>query len=57
MSNTQPARDVTTSSSVMASETGGHVLNPIAPFAVQSGEGMALETPTGDTVTIKAATS
>jgi mannose-6-phosphate isomerase-like protein (cupin superfamily) len=29
----------------------------IAPFAVQSGEGIALESPTGDLVTIKAATS
>jgi mannose-6-phosphate isomerase-like protein (cupin superfamily) len=32
------------------------VLEPIAPFAVQPGEGVALETPAGDTVTIKAAT-
>jgi len=30
--------------------------HPIAPFAVQFGEGTALETPTGDVVTIKAAT-
>jgi quercetin dioxygenase-like cupin family protein len=29
---------------------------PVAPFAVQSGEGAALETPTGDVVTVKAAT-
>jgi mannose-6-phosphate isomerase-like protein (cupin superfamily) len=28
----------------------------VAPFAVQSGEGTALETPTGDVVTVKAAT-
>jgi mannose-6-phosphate isomerase-like protein (cupin superfamily) len=32
------------------------VPDPIAPFAVQPGEGVALETPTGDTVTIKATT-
>lgn len=32
------------------------VEHPVAPFAVQFGEGTALETPTGDVVTIKAAT-
>ena len=32
------------------------MLNHIAPFAVQSGEGKMLETPTGDVVTIKATT-
>ena len=32
------------------------MLTPVAPFAVQSGEGTALETPTGDMVTVKAAT-
>ena len=32
------------------------MLNHIAPFAVQSGEGKTLETPTGDVVTIKATT-
>jgi len=30
--------------------------NPIAPFAVQRGEGQVLKTPTGDSVTIKADT-
>jgi mannose-6-phosphate isomerase-like protein (cupin superfamily) len=33
------------------------MLNHIAPFAVQSGEGKMLVTPTGDVVTIKATTS
>jgi mannose-6-phosphate isomerase-like protein (cupin superfamily) len=56
MSSTQPARNVVTGSSAEALDTGGHVLDPIAPFAVQPGEGIALETPTGDMVTIKAAT-
>ncbi|MGH3153290.1 MAG: cupin domain-containing protein [Streptosporangiaceae bacterium] len=32
------------------------MLNPVGPFAVQLGEGTALETPTGDTVLVKAAT-
>ena len=32
------------------------MLKSIAPFAVQPGEGTALETPTGDAITIKAAT-
>ncbi len=32
------------------------MLNPIAPFAVQPGEGTALEPPMGGAVTIKAAT-
>jgi mannose-6-phosphate isomerase-like protein (cupin superfamily) len=32
------------------------VSTPVAPFAVQSGKGAALETPTGDVVTVKAAT-
>ena len=32
------------------------MLNHIAPFAVQSGEGKTLKTPTGDEVTIKATT-
>jgi mannose-6-phosphate isomerase-like protein (cupin superfamily) len=30
--------------------------NLVSPFAVQAGEGVALETPTGDVITIKAAT-
>ena len=34
--------------------TGGLV--PVAPFAVQAGEGTTLETPIGDVLTIKAAT-
>jgi len=37
-------------------ETGGHPPAPVAPFAVQAGEGTTLETPIGDAVTIKAAT-
>ena len=36
--------------------TGARVPTPAVPFAVHSGEGTALETPTGDVVTIKAAT-
>jgi mannose-6-phosphate isomerase-like protein (cupin superfamily) len=36
--------------------TGARVPTPVAPFAVQPGEGTVLETPTGDVVTIKAAT-
>ena len=38
-------------------DAGGRVVNPGAPFAVQPGEGTALQTPTGDVITIKAATS
>lgn len=34
----------------------GHSHAPAAPFAVQAGEGTALETPMGDEATIKAAT-
>jgi mannose-6-phosphate isomerase-like protein (cupin superfamily) len=33
------------------------MVRPVAAFAVQAGEGTTLETPTGDAVTIKAATS
>src|SRR5689334_18563833 len=36
--------------------TGARVPAPVAPFAVQSGEGTVLRTPTDDMVTIKAAT-
>lgn len=36
--------------------TGARVPAPVAPFAVQSGEGTALETPMGDMVTVKAST-
>jgi mannose-6-phosphate isomerase-like protein (cupin superfamily) len=36
--------------------TGTRGRTPVAPFAVQSGEGTALETPLGDVITIKAAT-
>ena len=39
-----------------SSETGGHPATPIAPFAVQAGEGTTLESPIGDAITIKAAT-
>jgi mannose-6-phosphate isomerase-like protein (cupin superfamily) len=53
MSNTQLAGGVVPGSST---ETGGRVLTPVAPFAVLSGEGTALQTPTGDLVIIKAAT-
>jgi quercetin dioxygenase-like cupin family protein len=56
MSNTQLARGVVPGGSPETPEAGRRVLQPIAPFAVQSGEGTALETPTGDVVTIKAAT-
>jgi hypothetical protein len=37
--------------------TGARVPAPVAPFAVQSGEGTVLRTPTDDMVTIKAATA
>jgi mannose-6-phosphate isomerase-like protein (cupin superfamily) len=56
MSNSPLARDAVPSRSRETPETGGPVLNPIGPFAVQCGEGTVLETPTGDVVTIKAAT-
>jgi mannose-6-phosphate isomerase-like protein (cupin superfamily) len=56
MSDAQLAGGVVPGSSPETPETGGRALKPIAPFAVQSGEGTALETPTGDAVTIKAAT-
>ena len=36
--------------------TGARVPTPVAPFAVQPGEGTALGTPTGDMVITKAAT-
>jgi mannose-6-phosphate isomerase-like protein (cupin superfamily) len=53
MSNTRLAEGLAPGSSP---GTGARVPTPVAPFAVQSGEGTALETPTGDVVTIKAAT-
>lgn len=53
MSNTRLAGGLAPGSSP---GTGARVSTPAAPFAVQSGEGTALETPTGDVVTIKAAT-
>jgi mannose-6-phosphate isomerase-like protein (cupin superfamily) len=56
MSNGELARDVITSGSTDTSEAGSRVLAPSAAFAVQPGEGTSLETPTGDLVTIKAAT-
>jgi mannose-6-phosphate isomerase-like protein (cupin superfamily) len=56
MSNGELARDVITSSSPETPEAGSRVRAPSAAFAVQPGEGTALETPTGDVVTIKAAT-
>jgi mannose-6-phosphate isomerase-like protein (cupin superfamily) len=56
MSDAQLAGGVVPGSSPETPEAGGRVLNAIAPFAVQSGEGTALETPTGDAITIKAST-
>jgi quercetin dioxygenase-like cupin family protein len=56
MSNTQLAGGVVPGGSPETPEAGSRVLQPIAPFAVQSGEGTALETPTGDVVIIKAST-
>lgn len=56
MSNRQLARDAVTGSSPETPQAGGRVLTPSAPFAVQPGEGTALETPTGNVVTIKGAT-
>jgi mannose-6-phosphate isomerase-like protein (cupin superfamily) len=53
MSNTQQAGGLVPDGSP---GTGGGVLTPVVPFAVQPGEGTALETPTGDMVAIKAAT-
>jgi mannose-6-phosphate isomerase-like protein (cupin superfamily) len=53
MSNTQRAGGLVPDGSP---GTGGGVLTPVVPFAVQPGEGTALETPTGDMVAIKAAT-
>jgi hypothetical protein len=40
MSNTQPGREVITSSSRETLDDGGRVLNPVAPFAVQFGEAL-----------------
>jgi mannose-6-phosphate isomerase-like protein (cupin superfamily) len=40
-----------------ALDAGGRMADPVAPFAIQPGEGTALETPTGDVITIKAVTS
>ena len=57
MSNIRPARDVFISSSPGTPDAGGRVPGPAGPFAVQPGEGSALETPTGDTVLIKATTA
>jgi mannose-6-phosphate isomerase-like protein (cupin superfamily) len=56
MSSPQLAGGVDPDRSPEAPEAGGRVLTPIAPFAVQSGEGTALETPMGGMVTVKAAT-
>jgi mannose-6-phosphate isomerase-like protein (cupin superfamily) len=53
MSNTQLAGGLIPGNSP---ETGGRRPAPVAPFAVQAGEGTALETPIGDVVTVKAAT-
>ena len=53
MSNAQRAGGPVSSSSPW---TADGVLTPVAPFAVQPGEGTTLETPTGDMVAIKAAT-
>jgi len=53
MSNTQRAGGLVPGGSP---GTGGGVFTPVVPFAVQPGEGTALETPTGDMVAIKAAT-
>jgi len=56
MSTVQPVPDVVTGSASGTPEAGSCMLTPITPFAVQAGEGTALETPTRDMVTIKAAT-
>lgn len=56
MSNTQLAGGVVPGGSPETPGAGGRVLQPIAPFAVQSDEGTALETPSGDVVIIKAST-
>jgi mannose-6-phosphate isomerase-like protein (cupin superfamily) len=53
MSNTLLAGGLVPGSSP---ETGASLHAPVAPFAVQAGDGTALETPTGDVVTVKAAT-
>ena len=53
MSNAQAAEGLVPGSSP---ETGSRLSTPVAPFAVQAGEGATLETPIGDAVTIKAAT-
>jgi mannose-6-phosphate isomerase-like protein (cupin superfamily) len=53
MSNTQLAGGLVPGSSP---ETGARVPAPVVPFAVQFGEGTALETPIGDVVTVKAST-
>ena len=57
MSNIRPARDVFISSSPGTPDAGGRGPGPAGPSAVQPGEGSALETPTGDTVLIKATTA
>ena len=56
MSNGQQTRDVITNSSPETSQAGSRALASSAAFAVQPDEGTALQTPTGDVVTIKAAT-
>ena len=53
MSGTELAAGLVPSSSP---EAGGTRPTPVAPFAVQAGEGTALETPIGDVITLKAAT-
>ena len=57
MSNIRPARDVFIGNAPGTPDAGGRVPGPAGPFAVQPGEGSALETPTGDTVLIKATTA
>ena len=56
MSNIRPARDMFISHAPGTPDARGPAPDPAGPFAVQPGEGTALETPTGDTVTIKATT-
>ena len=53
MSNTQQAGTLVPGDST---ETGPCLPAPVAPFALQAGEGTALETPIGDLITVKAAT-
>ncbi len=57
MSRIQPAGEALAGGSPETADARGGVVRPVAAFAVQPGEGTALPTPTGDLVTIKAATS